>query len=200
VIRARRRQLHLTLQQLADAAGISVGYVSQVERNLATPALATLAKIAHSLDVAVDYFISTPDLSDALTRADSRPQFSIPGSSVRYEQVGTEFAGNVLSSFIMTLPPGFRSEVISHEGEEIIYILEGALNVRIEDDEMTLRPGDGFHFRGTRPHAWWNAEAAPVRLLWTGTVDLLSARREDAATRPAVRHRRIALHRPGKPR
>ena len=81
LIRARRRQLHLTLQQLADGAGISVGYVSQVERDLATPSLGTLANIARSLDVGVDYFIATPDVGNALSRANERQAFSVSGSS-----------------------------------------------------------------------------------------------------------------------
>ncbi|MEO8883451.1 MAG: XRE family transcriptional regulator [Devosia sp.] len=176
LIRARRRQLHLTLQQLAGAAGISVGYVSQVERDLATPSLGTLAQIARSLDVGVDYFIATPDVENALSRAGERQSFSVSGSSILYERIGTDFAGNVLSSFILSIPPGYRSETVSHEGEEIIYMLDGELLVRVEPDEMVLRTGDGFHFRGNRPHSWWNSTDDTVRLLWTGTVALFRAR------------------------
>lgn len=182
LIRARRRQLHLTLQALADAAGISVGYVSQVERDLATPSLGTLAHIARSLDVGVDYFISTPDIESALSRSGERQAFSVSGSSVLYERIGTDFAGNVLSSFIITVPSGYRSETVSHEGEEIIYVLEGELTVRVEPDEMVLGKGDGFHFRGNRPHAWWNVTEQPVRLLWTGTVPLFRPRRDQAVS------------------
>jgi quercetin dioxygenase-like cupin family protein len=180
LIRARRRQLHLTLQQLADAAGISVGYVSQVERDLATPSLGTLANIARSLDVGVDYFIATPDVGNALSRANGRQAFSVSGSSVVYERIGTDFAGNVLSSFILTMPPGYRSETVSHEGEEIFYVLDGMLTVRVEDEETTLATGDGFHFRGNRPHTWWNASDRAARLLWTGTIALFRPRGADA--------------------
>lgn len=176
LIRARRRQLHLTLQDLATAAGISVGYVSQVERDLATPSLGTLAQIARGLDVDVDYFIATPDAGNALSRAAERRSFSVSGSSIVYERIGTDFAGNVLSSFILRIPPGYRSETVSHEGEEIIFMLEGELTVRVEPDEMVLTTGDSFHFRGNRPHSWWNATAQPVRLLWTGTVVLFRPR------------------------
>ncbi|MGZ5907919.1 MAG: helix-turn-helix domain-containing protein [Reyranella sp.] len=176
LIRARRRQLHMTLQALAEAAGISVGYVSQVERNLATPSLGTLAQIARGLEVGVDYFIATPDIGNALSRAAGRQSFSVSGSSVVYERLGTDFAGNVLSSFLLTIPPGYRSETVSHEGEEMIYMLAGELTVRVEPDEMLLSPGDGFHFRGNRPHAWWNATDQAVRLLWTGTVPLFRPR------------------------
>jgi transcriptional regulator with XRE-family HTH domain len=168
--------LHLTLQQLADTAGISVGYVSQVERDLATPSLGTLANIARTLDVGVDYFIATPDVGDALSRADERQAFSVSGSSVVYERIGTDFAGNVLSSFILTMPPGYRSETVSHEGEELYYMLDGRLTVRVDDEETTLASGDGFHFRGNRPHTWWNAGDQPARLLWTGTIALFRPR------------------------
>jgi quercetin dioxygenase-like cupin family protein len=167
------------MQQLADEAGISVGYVSQVERDLATPSLTTLAGIARSLDVGIDYFIATPEPGSALSRAAGRPSFSISGSSIHYERIGTDFAGNVLSSFILTVPPGYRSEMVSHEGEEIIYVLEGELTVKVEAEEIVLGPGDGFHFRGNRSHAWWNRSARPMRLLWTGTVPLFRSRRDD---------------------
>jgi transcriptional regulator with XRE-family HTH domain len=196
LIRARRRQLHLTLQQLADAAAISVGYVSQVERDLATPSLGTLAQIARSLDVGVDYFIATPDVGNALSRAGERQSFSVSGSSILYERIGTDFAGNLLSSFILTIPAGYRSETVSHEGEEIIYMLEGALTVRVEADEMVLGSGDGFHFRGNRAHSWWNSAKVPARLLWTGTVALFRPRRPEAASAEAHAH---AVHPSTKP-
>ncbi|HTJ58188.1 MAG TPA: XRE family transcriptional regulator [Devosiaceae bacterium] len=172
LIRARRRQLHLTLQELADGAGISIGYVSLVERDLATPTLGTLAQIARSLNVGVDYFISTPDVESALSRASERQPFSINGSSIIYERIGTDFAGNVLSSFILTIPSGYRSETVSHEGEEIIFMLAGELTVRVEPDSMVLGEGDAFHFRGNRPHSWCNTGSAAARLLWSGTVPL----------------------------
>lgn len=200
LIRARRRQLHLTLQQLADAAGISVGYVSQVERDLATPSLGTLANIARSLDVGVDYFIATPDVGSALSRARDRQSFSVAGSSVIYERIGTDFAGNQLSAFLLTLPPGYRSETVAHEGEEIFYVLEGRLTVRIENEETELEAGDGFHFRGNRPHTWWNAAAAPAKLLWTGTIALFRPRGQPAgrmrADDPAARP--LPLPRPAR--
>ena len=198
LIRARRRQLHMTLQALADAAGISVGYVSQVERDLATPSLGTLAQIARSLDVGVDYFIATPDVGNAMSRATDRQTFSVSGSSIVYERIGTDFAGNVLSSFILAIPPAYRSETAVHEGEEIIYMLEGELTVRVEPEEMVLHAGDAFHFRGNRPHSWWNTSDGVVRLLWTGTVPLFrprpvdggeSAEPKPAMTRPDRRSR-----------
>lgn len=183
LIRARRRQLQLTLQELSDAAGISVGYLSQVERDHATPSLGTLAQIARSLDVGVDYFIATPSPEDGVTRAGERDRFSVNGSSILYERIATDFAGNVLSSFIMTLPPGYRSETVSHEGEEILYVLDGTITHWLDGEAMTLSAGDSLHFRGNRLHAWANQTDRPARLLWTGTLPLFRSREE----RPAMR-------------
>lgn len=176
MIRARRRQLQLTLQEICDAAGISVGYLSQVERDHATPSLGTLAQIARSLDVGVDYFIATPTAEDALTRQGERQKFSVDGSSIVYEQIAADFAGNVLSSVIMHIPAGYRSETVSHEGEEILYVLEGAITHRLDDEEVVISAGDSLHFRGNRPHAWWNDTGETARVLWTGTLPVFRPR------------------------
>ena len=172
LIRARRRQQHMTLEALGKAAEVSVGYLSQVERDHATPSLGTLAGIARALGVGIDYFVSAPTAQTALTRANERNRFSLDGSSIVYERLGTEFPGNTLSSFVMTVPPGYRSETVAHEGEEILYVLEGAITQRLDNDEMVMNAGDSLHFRGNRPHSWSNHTDQPARLLWTGTLTL----------------------------
>lgn len=175
LIRAKRRQSQRTLQALADEAGISVGYLSQVERDQATPSLGTLAAISRAFGVGFDYFISAPKARDALTRNGLRPQFSIDGSSVIYERIGAEFAGGELSSFIISIPPGYRSETVTHDGEEILYLLEGVVTQRVDGEEIVLRAGDSLHFRGNSPHCWWNDTDAVVRLLWCGTSSALNS-------------------------
>ncbi len=182
LIRARRRQQHMTLQALGDTANLSVGYLSQVERDHATPSLATLVQIADALGVSVDYFISTPSPADSLTRSGERRRFSVDGSSVVYERLGAEFPGNILSSFILTVPPGYQSETVSHEGEEILYVLDGAITQKLDDEEMVIEAGDSLHFRGNRPHSWSNHTDHPARLLWTGTLTLF---RSSAMPKPA---------------
>lgn len=180
LIRARRRQLHMTLEEVCQAAGITKGYLSQVERDQATPTLGTLAQIARSLDVGMDYFISTPSLEDSLTRAGERPKFSVAGSSMTYERIAADFAGNILSSFVMHVPDGYRSETVSHEGEEILYVLEGTITQSLDNEEIEMKAGDSLHFRGNRPHAWRNESGKPARLLWTGTLPLFRGRAASA--------------------
>ncbi|MGV8833789.1 MAG: helix-turn-helix domain-containing protein [Devosia sp.] len=172
LIRARRRQQQMTLEALGKSAAVSVGYLSQVERDHATPSLGTLAQIARALGVGIDYFVSAPTAKTALTKAGDRGRFSLDGSSIIYERLGTDFPGNMLSSFLMTVPPGYRSETVAHEGEEILYVLEGAITQRLDGEEMLMSAGDSLHFRGNRPHSWSNHTDQPARLLWTGTLAL----------------------------
>lgn len=173
LIRARRKQLHMTLKALGDASELSVGYLSQLERDHATPSLATLVQVARALGVGVDYFISAPSPEDALTKAQSRRKFSIDGSSIVYERLSAEFPGNVLSSYVMTVPPGYKSETVSHEGEEMLYILEGSITQFVDGEKFIMSAGDSLHFRGNRPHAWANHTDTPAKLLWSGTLTLL---------------------------
>src|SRR6056297_3138447 len=92
-IRRRRRQLEMTLQALCDKAGLSPGYLSQVERGLATPSLGTLAQIASALDMSLDQFVGGTRPADAITRQGARPQFAIEGSAMRYESLAASFPG-----------------------------------------------------------------------------------------------------------
>jgi transcriptional regulator with XRE-family HTH domain len=195
LIRARRRQQQLTLMQLGEAAQVSVGYLSQVERDHATPSLATLAQIARALGVSIDYFVAAPVAQNALSRASARNRFSIDGSSIVYERLGADFPGNQLSSFLMTVPPGYRSETVAHEGEELLYVIEGAITQRLDGEEMVMEAGDSLHFRGNRPHSWSNHTDQPARLLWTGTLTLF---RSTARPRPAVGKTKTGVNKPVK--
>lgn len=168
-IRELRRKAGLTLQALADQSGISVGFLSQVERDKATPSLGTLASLAAALGVEVDWFIATPRPSDAVTREGERPRFSIADSSLSYERLNAALPGGTLSSLIIHLPVGYESEVTRHTGEELIVVLEGRLRQTLGDAVMVLNPGDSVHFMGDTPHSFANAGEGPARLLWTGT-------------------------------
>jgi transcriptional regulator with XRE-family HTH domain len=175
-IRWMRRKSGLTLQQLADAAGISVGFLSQVERDKATPSLGTLAGLAAALGIEIEWFVATPKAADAITRASARPLFAIDDSSLQYEQLTTDLPAGVLSALIIHIPPGYASEIARHPGEEVIVVLEGRLRQTLGDAEMVLGPGDSLHFMGDTPHSFANLGDGPARLLWTGTSSRLVGR------------------------
>lgn len=186
LVRARRHELRMTLQTLGRQAGVSVGYLSQVERDQASPSLSTLASVARALGVGVDYFIAAPNTQDALTRGGKRMHFSVNDSQVSYEQLHAEFPGNLLSAFLITIAPGYRSETATHEGEEVIYVLEGAVTLQIEDEVMVIGVGDSLHFRGNRLHSWANETDLPIRLLWAGTLTMFRSAQDGPALSPRL--------------
>lgn len=175
-IRELRRKAGLTLQALADQAGISVGFLSQVERDKATPSLGTLASLAAVLGTTVDYFIATPKPTDSITRSGERPQFAVADSSLHYEQLSTVLPGGTLSSLIVHIPVGYASEMVAHVGEELIVVLDGTVRQALGETSFTLHPGDSLHFMGDTPHSFENVGDTPARLLWTGTSPRLMAR------------------------
>lgn len=173
MIRKCRQQRKLTLKELCETAGVSVGYLSQVERGNASPSLGTLAQISHALDLGLDYFVSRPKPGDAVSYAADRRKFSISESAVTYEALSSEFPGHELSAFIMNCPPGFESEVFQHEGEEFIYMLSGSIEKTLDGEPFTLKEGDSLHYNGMTKHAWKTLGDTPARILWTGTLVVL---------------------------
>lgn len=171
-LRARRKQLELTLQEVADSAGLSAGFISQVERGLTAPSLSSLVSISRALGAGIADFLSQPSVADSHTRGDQRRPYGIVGESITYERVSSSFAGQQIHSVIMNMPPGYRSERIRHEGEEFEFVLSGSVTSEIEGQTLVLEAGDSVHYRSNRPHCLWNHSCEPARVLWVGTLDL----------------------------
>lgn len=175
LMRTLRKRMNITLQVLGEGAGVSVGYLSQVERGNATPSLATLAQIAQALGVGLEYFVTTPKPSAGLTRLSERPRFSLSDDGLQYEALGAQFPGAELSSYILHCPQGFHSETAQHEGEEFLYMLEGEIEQTLGEEVFTLRPGDSLHFQGSTPHSWRNPRDVAARMMWVGTLTVLQS-------------------------
>lgn len=171
-LRRRRRELDLTLKEVADGAGLSVGFISQIERGIATPSLSSLVAVSHVLQVEVGNFLSQPVASTALSRHDQRATYAISENSLTYERVSSSFPGNVLRSVIIHEPPGHRGEPIAHEGEEMMFVLKGAITVELEGEPSILGENDSIHFQSSRTHATWNHTDEPAAVLWVGTMDV----------------------------
>lgn len=174
LVRQRRKKLSMTMQDLATTAGVSVGYVSQIERDMAVPSLGTLAQIADALSVEIEYFVKSQKPTDAISWAEGRQQFFMGGSSVRYEAVTNQYPGSEISSFILNVPAGYASETVSHEGEEIIFVLEGVIHQVLDGQTFEMRSGDCLHFNGATPHSWTNPTDHEARVLWTGKLKVLN--------------------------
>lgn len=171
-LRARRKEIGLTMQQVADQAGLSVGFISQIERGITTPSLSSLISVSRVLGISVSEFLDRPRLDTPRTRHDKRPVFAISENSVTYERISSSFPGSVLRSVIIHEPPGHRGEPIAHEGEEMLFVLEGTITVEVDGDRSVLETGDSIHFPSTKTHSTWNHSDTPATFLWAGTMDV----------------------------
>ncbi|MEX0627600.1 MAG: XRE family transcriptional regulator [Cucumibacter sp.] len=201
-LREQRKRLGLTLMEVAEGAGLSAGFISQIERGIATPSLSSLVGVSRVLQVHVSDFLAQPKVTVPLTRQSERPHYAVGGNSLTYERLSSSFPGNVLRSLIIHEPPGHRSEPIAHEGEEIFFILDGSLTVEVEGEKTTLEAGDSIHFPSTRTHSTWNHTGRPATILHTCTMDVFGE--DEAAGDPemtvAVRRSNGVHHALNQPR
>lgn len=184
-LRTRRKSLGLTMQTVADSAGLSVGFISQVERGITAPSLASLVSLAEVLQTDISSFLQQPPTAGQTTHKISRHAYSVAGADVSYERLSTTFPGSQVHSVIVHEPPGHRVEPISHRGEEMFYMIDGEITVEIEGETDILRKGDSIHFDSQRVHSTWNHTAETASILWCGTMDVFG----DA---PAPIHKRTS--------
>lgn len=175
-LRARRKAIGKTMQQVADDANLSVGFISQIERGLSSPSLASLYTVARALDASVDMFVSEPPerRHSVVTRSGQRPIFEVGKKARFYEFLERGFPDAKLNACLSHVPPGYRSEIMSHEGEEFVYLVSGAMLYEVDGAEYHLGPGDTLHFDSHRPHRGTNTGEEMAIELWVGTIRLFS--------------------------
>lgn len=171
-LRGRRQYLKLTLKEVALGSGLSVGFISQIERGITSPSLSSLVSVARVLRMDVGQLLAQPKPEGPVTRHDERPVYAVSPNSLTYERLSSSFEGSTLRSVIIHEPPGHRSEPIAHEGEEMFYVLEGAVTVEVAGERSVLEAGDSLHFQSTKIHSSWNHTYSPATILWVGTMDV----------------------------
>ncbi len=177
-IRTRRKQLKKTMQELADAAGLSVGFISQLERNLVIPSLSSLASIASVLKVEVSYFLDAPTVSSKISRKKDREFFKIHGSRPVYSKLNKIQSGSQLISVMTKTPPGYLSEKVSHEGEEQVILMEGKGFVVLDDERYDLEAGDCVHYMSKTPHQYGTRGKKEAVWICVGTQPLFDMENE----------------------
>jgi transcriptional regulator with XRE-family HTH domain len=171
-LRHRRKARGLTMQTVAERAGLTTGFISQVERNLAAPSLTSLTAIAEALGAHITDFLDPPRNEDLTSRDALRELYRLPGAPFSYERLSTSFPGSQLTAVLLHEPPGRRSEPIRHRGEELYFVLEGELTFFIDDTEMILRKGDSIHFSSARRHSTWNHSDRATTMIVCTTMNI----------------------------
>ncbi len=165
-IRAVRTLRGISSSELARAAGVSRGLISQVELDRANPSVDTLRRIAAALDSPIASFFDEAPTNGIVVRSNDRRTMRIPRSGLTY-QLLTPDLNRQIEFILIELEPGQGGTraAYGHPGEEAALVLEGQLHVWIGDEEHLLEAGDSISFNSGVPHRIGNLGSEPTVLV-----------------------------------
>lgn len=170
-IRLYRRQLGMTISDVARHADLSTGMLSKIERGVTSPSLATISAIARALNVPVTAFFRSYDEQRDCTFVRAGEGLSIERHGTRagheYQLLGHNLSARVLvEPYLVVLND--ESEVFpifQHPGIELIYLLEGEMVYRHANRTYHMCPGDSLFFDADAPHGPESLLETPIRML-----------------------------------
>ena len=161
-----RVQSGMTLEQLASDSGLTRSYLSKLERGLSSPSIGSAIKIAKALGTTLDRFYGQPDDHDPVTIV--RAKNGKPGDVDTHLSLVAGLAPErTMRAFIVRpTKTAKRGRIMSHhEGEEILFILTGRIELVIGMRNETLNPGDCVQFDSTIPHKLTQVSSEPASAL-----------------------------------
>ncbi|MGQ0607305.1 MAG: MerR family transcriptional regulator [Chloroflexota bacterium] len=172
LLRGLREQHALSLRQASERSGLSLSFISALERGVSGASVAALQRLTAAYGTTLARLFTGPDTvsRDRFMPADARPVLRLAGESVRIEQLAR--GATQLEPQLFVLTRGATSDgAYAHAGEEFLFLLTGALTVWVGEDETyrLTRAGDALTFPSTMPHRWRNDAGGETRLLWINT-------------------------------
>lgn len=173
-IRQARKANGMSLKQLAEVVGCSESLLSKIENERARPSLQMLHKIVENLGFTIGALFAQRTAPDGVvTRKGERSVLRMDSASnggVRLECIVPEDGGEFIYGSIHVVEPNGGSKgAISHHGEEVGYVLEGTIELTVDNEVYDLQPGDSFFFKSNRPHSYKNNGTSQTRILWVNS-------------------------------
>lgn len=171
-IRALRKERGLTLEELSERSGISTGLISQVERGKGNPSFASLAQLAHGLDVPIGRLFHVANPVSPVVRKAERRSLSPHGTDDgAVYQLLTPSLDGALEVLWVETPPGHDTSAtpFRHNGEEFGVLLSGHKDVYVDGVKYSLEPGDSITYPSSVPHWYSNPAAEPAVSIWVIT-------------------------------
>jgi DNA-binding transcriptional MerR regulator/quercetin dioxygenase-like cupin family protein len=166
-LRRLRNRRGLSLAQVAREVGISVGFLSALERSQMSASVGTLRKLARFFKTNILDFFDPAESNSRLVRPENRKALQA-GPGVRMELLA--WGDTVMEPHLFHIAPKAGSgDSYSHEGEEFLYVLRGELAISLQDEHYRLKPGDSFYFESSTPHRWKNPGRTETWVMWINT-------------------------------
>ncbi len=166
----------IRMRELADQIGCAESSISKIENGRIIPSLPMLHRIVQALgrDLA-SFFADDPGAPAIVQRAGERvlTPFGTGGSGrgIRYERMTSFAKGNLMEANIHIVEPGGgREDRVTHPGETFGLMLEGEIELVIEDVAYRLAAGDSFSFRNRLASSYRNTGSTTARMLWVNTA------------------------------
>jgi len=169
----------MTLEQLSNQSGLSSSFISQVERGISSPSIVSLEKLCAGLDVHVSDVLAgggdtaeqqtTDPPSAPVIRRREGLALQVGTYPVQYRHISGTFPDRRIEALVHEIPPGHRSDLVGHEGEEFGYVLAGRLILQTESADYALESGDSYHFFADAPHGYGTSEDEPATVLVVST-------------------------------
>ncbi len=166
-LRTARLSQKLTMEAVADATGLTKGFLSRLERDAASPSVASLVAVCDVIGLRVGALFDPPDTAVVRAGQGKPITFGAQGAQESLLTPGTQQQVEVIHSLLAGGGHGGAELYTLDCAVEFAYVVEGGLELVLEHETVTLGPGDAMTFPGRTPHTWRNASAsAPCEVLW----------------------------------
>ena len=166
-LRSSRRAQGLTIEQVAEATGLTKGFLSRVERDETSPSVATLLTICQVLSVPIGALFDEPE-HEVVSLA-TAPLINMGGTGA-VERLLTPRSESRVQCLRSVLSPGSSGGAQLYTINcqvEIVHVLRGRLDLRFAASVLHLVEGDAVTFAGAEPHSWQNPGRAEADVVWT---------------------------------
>lgn len=167
LLRARRRGLGLTIEHVAVESGLTKGFLSDVERDKASPSVASLVRLCDVLNMPIGSLFSS--VGSAVIRQDQRTRINFGGTGMEdYLLTPTSAAkGQAILSNIEPGGTGGETLYSLRCEEEFVFVVSGSITISIEGEETVLQAQDAMTFDPRRLHSFWNtSKSEPAQALF----------------------------------
>lgn len=167
-IRELRIRNGLTLSELASRSELTKGFLSQLERNLTSPSIATLEDILEALGTNLSEFFQNTEEEQIVFR--EQDYFEDIQDAYTIEWIVPNAQKNSMEPILLTLHPGQTSEELNGgDGEEFGYVLKGTIHLVIDTRKYVLKAKETFYLPKRKTHYLYNPGKTDARILWITT-------------------------------
>lgn len=172
-VRGHRKQQNMTVSNLSDLTGLSIGMLSKIENGNTSPSLSTMQSLANALSVPLtSFFRQYEERREAVhTKAGDGVETEREGTRAGHQykllgHIGSNSSGVIVEPYLIELTAESDTfETFQHDGIETIYMLEGAVDYRHGPNIFELRPGDTLFFDADSPHGPERLVKLPAKYL-----------------------------------